>query len=130
MKQIRKIVYPGIETGKKKKQSSRGILQKGVLRNFTKLTGKHLCQSFFFNKVPGLRPATLLKRRIWYRCFPVNFVKFLRTPLDDCFWRQIFYAMVEAGECENWNNKNCRGKIVYPCIEAVRKYCQCMDWGW
>ena len=24
---------------------------KGVLRNFTKLTGKHLCQSLFFNKV-------------------------------------------------------------------------------
>ena len=23
----------------------------GVLRNFTKFTGKHLCQSLFFNKV-------------------------------------------------------------------------------
>ena len=28
-----------------------------------------------------LRPATLLKRKIWHRCFPVNFVKFLRTPI-------------------------------------------------
>ena len=27
----------------------------------------------------GLRPATLLKKRIWHRCFPVNFAKFLRT---------------------------------------------------
>ena len=26
----------------------------GVLRNFTKFTGKHLCQSLFFNKVAGL----------------------------------------------------------------------------
>ena len=26
------------------------------------------------------RPATLLKKRLWHRCFPVNFVKFLRTP--------------------------------------------------
>ena len=26
------------------------------------------------------RPATLLKKRLWRRCFPVNFVKFLRTP--------------------------------------------------
>ena len=26
-----------------------------------------------------LRPATLLKTRLWYRCFPVNFAKFLRT---------------------------------------------------
>ena len=54
--------------------------KKGVLRNFTKFTGKHLCQSLFFNKVAGLRLATLLKKRLWYRCFPVNFVKFLRTP--------------------------------------------------
>ena len=28
--------------------------KKGVLRNFTKFTGKHLCQSFFFNRVAGL----------------------------------------------------------------------------
>ena len=28
--------------------------KKGVLRNFTKFTGKHLCQSLFFNKVLGL----------------------------------------------------------------------------
>ena len=27
-----------------------------------------------------LRPATLLKKRPWHRCFPVNFAKFLRTP--------------------------------------------------
>ena len=55
--------------------------KKGILRNFTKFTGKHLCQSLFFNKVAGLRPATLLKKRLWHRCFPANFVKFLRTPL-------------------------------------------------
>ena len=30
----------------------------------------------------GIRPATLLEKRLWYRCFPVNFEKFLRTP----FW--------------------------------------------
>ena len=27
----------------------------------------------------GLRPATFLKKRFLHRCFPVNFVKFLRT---------------------------------------------------
>ena len=54
--------------------------KKSVLRNFTKFTGKHLCQSLFFNKVAGLRPATLLKKRLWHRCFAANFVKFLRTP--------------------------------------------------
>ena len=34
-----------------------------------------------FNKVAGLRPATLLKKRLWHKCVPVNFAKFLRTPL-------------------------------------------------
>ena len=49
-------------------------MKKGILRNFTKFTGKHLCQSLF------LRPATLLTKKLWHGYFPVNFVKFLRTP--------------------------------------------------
>ena len=55
-------------------------MKKGVLKNFAKSTGKHLCQSLFFNKVTGLRSATLLKKRLWHRHFPVNFAKSLRTP--------------------------------------------------
>ena len=55
-------------------------VRKGVLKNFTKFMGKHLCLVLFFNKVAGLRPAAVLKNRLWHRCFPVNFVKFLRTP--------------------------------------------------
>ena len=51
--------------------------KKSVLKNFAKFTGKHLCQSLFFNKIEGLRPATLLKKRLWHRCFPANFAKFL-----------------------------------------------------
>ena len=57
----------------------KGVVYICVLRNFTKFTGKHLCQSLFFNKVASLRPATLFKKRLWHRCFPVDFVKFLRT---------------------------------------------------
>ena len=43
-------------------RSSRGkvFYKKGVLKHFTKFTGKHMCQSLFFNKVAGLRDATLL----------------------------------------------------------------------
>ena len=54
--------------------------KKGVLRKFAKFTGKYLCQNLFYNKVAGLRPTTLSKKRPWHRCFPVKFVKFLRTP--------------------------------------------------
>ena len=62
------------------KQTPETFLTKGDLRDFAKLTGKHLCQSLFFNKVAALRPATLFKKRLWHRCFPVKFVKILRTP--------------------------------------------------
>ena len=51
-----------------------------VHRNFAKFTRNHLCQRRFFNKVAGMRPAILLKKSLWHRFFPVNFVKFLRTP--------------------------------------------------
>ena len=42
---------------------------KKCFRNFAKFTGKHMCKSLFFNKVAGLRPATLLKKRLWHMCF-------------------------------------------------------------
>ena len=71
-----------------RRSSPEVFCKKGVLRNFTKFTGKHLCQSLFFNKVAGLRPAFLLKKRLWHICFPVNFVKFLRAPfyIEHLWW--------------------------------------------
>ena len=59
--------------------------KKGVLRNFAKFTGKHLCYSLFFNKVAGLRVATLLKKETLAQCFPV---KFLRTTfyIEHLWW--------------------------------------------
>ena len=44
--------------------------------------GKNLCQSLFFNKVAGIRPATLFKERLWHNCFPMDLEK---------FFRQFFY---------------------------------------
>ena len=34
------------------------------------------------------RPATVVKRRLWRRCFPANFVKFLRKPffIEHIWW--------------------------------------------
>ena len=54
-------------------------MKKGVVRNFTKVPGKHLGRSLIFNKKRH-RTATLLKKRLWHRCFPVNFLKFQGTP--------------------------------------------------
>ena len=46
------------------RQGPEVFCKKGVLRNFAKFTGKHLCQSLFLNKIAGLRSATLLKKRL------------------------------------------------------------------
>ena len=64
----------------------------GVLKNFAKFTEKQLCQSIFFNKVAGLRPATFLKKRFWHRCFPMIFAKFLRTLFltEHLWWLLLF----------------------------------------
>ena len=49
--------------------------KKGVLRNFAKFVGKHLCRSLYFNKVAD---PTLLKQRLWHRYFSVTFAQILR----------------------------------------------------
>ena len=37
---------------------------KKMFKNFAKFTGKLLCQNLFFDKVAGVKPATLLKKRL------------------------------------------------------------------
>ena len=63
--------------------------RKAVLRNFAKFT--------------DLRPATLLKKSLWYRCFPVNFAKFLRTPFfkEHHRWLLLF-----------WNRAGSSGRLL------------------
>ena len=68
---------------------SQMFLKIGVLKNFANFTGKQLRYNFYLIKLKALSPATLLKR-LQHRCFPVNFLKFLRTPfstvhLGSCF---------------------------------------------
>ena len=43
-----------------------------------------------------LRPATLLKMRLWHRCFPVNFVKVLRTPYftEHLWWLLLTFRKI------------------------------------
>ena len=41
----------------------------------------------------GLRPATLLKKRFWHRCLPLNFEKFLGAPffIEHLWWLLLKY---------------------------------------
>ena len=68
-----------------KSSHQRCAVKNGVLRNFAKFTGKQLCQSPFFNKVA-------LIKRLWHRCFPVDFTKFARTTfLQNTSGRLLLY---------------------------------------
>ena len=62
--------------------------EKSGLKNFSKFTGKHLCQSLSFNKT-----EILSKKRLGHRCFPVNFEKFLRTPIfiEHLWWLLLIH---------------------------------------
>ena len=53
--------------------SSQPSIKEGVARNVTTLTGTHLCQSPFFNKVAGVRPATSLKKEALAEVFSCEF---------------------------------------------------------
>ena len=55
--------------------------KKSVLRNFAKFIEKHLCQNLFIK---------VLKKKLWHRCFPVNFAKFLKTSFLPEPFRQVF----------------------------------------
>ena len=77
-----------------------------------------------------LRPAALLKKRLWERCFPVNFAKFLRTPFLQntsgrlllkifCVSRKILYFyhidLTTNPTCGNYNgfSKNLLGILRF-----------------
>ena len=49
---------------------------------------KVFCKKDVHRKTPVPESATLLKKRLWHRCFPVNFEKFLRTPfiIEHLWW--------------------------------------------
>ena len=71
---------PKIISNSNRSRHRRSYVKKVVLKKFAKPSGKHLCWNLYFNKVTGLRPSTLSKKRIQQRCFRLNSAKFLRMP--------------------------------------------------
>ena len=60
-------------------RSQRCSVKKVFLKN-SQHSQENTFARVLFRKVAGLRTVTLLKNRLWHRCFPVSFAKFLRTP--------------------------------------------------
>ena len=91
--------------------------KKGVLRNFTKFTGKNLYQSLFFNKVAGLRSCKFILKETLHRCFSVSFVKFLRTPflIKHLWWLLLKHNVTMQTTAEFASNSSANIKVSeYP----------------
>ena len=63
-------------------------VRKGLLRNFVKFTGKHLCQSLFFKKVAG--------QETWAQVFSCEFCKISKnTFFAEHLWATTFENFLE-----------------------------------
>ena len=77
--------------GRYRSSHRRCSVKKGVLQNFAQNSRENTCaRVFFLIKLQSSGLQTFLKKRLWRRCFPVNFAKslkttFLQTHMDDCF---------------------------------------------
>ena len=83
-----------------------------ALKNFAKITEKHLCQSLFLNKVA-------IKKRPQHRCFPKYFLGILRRDfLNEHFWT----TATVRNDCVV-DLKNCPSRfltdIIYNQIESL-----------
>ena len=74
-----------------------------------------------------LRSATLLKKRLWHRCFPVSFAKFLRTPFlqntsGGLRLNEITKTERNSANSNPYDKK--KTKLLPPCrcFQAVKSY--------
>ena len=59
--------------------ATRGVLSGKEFLEISQNSQENTCARVPFLIKLQAAPATLLKKRLWHRCFPANFVKFLRT---------------------------------------------------
>ena len=77
------------------------VFCKKVFLEISQNSQENTCASLFFKKVAG-RPATLLKKRLWHSCFPVNFVKFPSTPffIEHLWWLLLYAGIYSKNKAE------------------------------
>ena len=71
------------------------VLQKKELLEISQNSWKKTCIGLFINKVRGLGPATLLRKRLWHRSFFVNFTKFLTTSFPQNTSRRLLLSFYQ-----------------------------------
>ena len=102
------------------KQPPELFYKKAVVKIFLIFSRKHLSWSLSFSKIAGVRPATLLKKRPQQRCFPVEIVTFLRTPIMKNIWERLFLCFrilkkmrkMKNDKSKAQKNRKSLGKII------------------
>ena len=119
-------------------------MKKGALRNFAKFTGKHLCQSLFFNKVAGAASEIQRQKHPLEKCSAVLTKVFFKNPLlmykysdfdhiehlcfNQCSAHNIdrFWSEVTHTPLQYWNGNLCKRIILRKCfsLHITLKFCQ------
>ena len=106
------------------KKSPKGVLQKFDLKNFTKLTGKHLgCSHFLIQEQPTT--CNFIKKKLQHSiCFPVNFANFCRTSFSRTLLVTAFKMDIDI--FFDWSSICCGNKALTKsrCLFTIteRKY--------
>ena len=123
----------------KRRSSRREVFcKKGVLRNFTKFTEKHLCQSLFFNKVAGPRMETLAQVFSCDFCEISKNTFFSRTPLVAASVKArkgiSSPIIAELFKQKNKNHYNLRqnSQFTIPAVNSVYRATESLEnqYGW
>ena len=69
----------------------------------------------------GLRPANLLKKKLWHRYFPVNFAEFLRTPFLTEHLRQLLLFLLSDNFKDSLVNSLHHQKLANRCFIAIKE---------
>ena len=96
----------------------KAFYKKGVLRNFAKFTGKHLCQSLFFNKVADLEACDFIKKETLAQ-FSCEFYEILKNTI---FYKTTRMAASAVTKNSVWSFRSSRPEVF--CTKGVLKISQ------
>ena len=69
--------------------------KKGILENLLKIHRKTTAEFSFLVKLLA-SAFNFIKKRLWYRYLPMNFAKFLRTPLLQNIWQCVESVRIQS----------------------------------
>ena len=77
---------------------------KNVFSEISQNSQENTCARVSFLIKLQARSATVLKKGLWHRCFPVNFAKFLRTPFLQNTLRRLLLKFLNSRETVSETN--------------------------